>query len=50
MKLEVGFYSHGEQAGYVGWVTTNAGVYFLDKDGKFSKFIPKEEIVYQEDK
>lgn len=37
MVLKIGFYSHGQQAGYVGYVTTEAGTCFIGTNGKMSR-------------
>jgi hypothetical protein len=37
MVHEIGFYSHGQQAGYIGWIRTSAGTYFIGTDGKMSQ-------------
>ena len=41
MVIETGFYE-GEQDGFVGWITTKAGTYFIDKDGILSELYPYE--------
>jgi len=34
---EIGFYAESEKVGYVGWIKTADGTYFIDSDGKISK-------------
>lgn len=34
---EIGFYKESEKVGYVGWIKTIDGTYFIDVDGKISK-------------
>ena len=33
----IGFYSEPEKVGYIGWIETADGVYFVDLDGKIAK-------------
>lgn len=34
---EIGFYDEPVAGGYVGWIKTADGTYFIDTDGKISK-------------
>ena len=34
---EIGFYEEPNEVGYVGWIKTADGTYFIDTDGKISK-------------
>ena len=36
MVHEIGFYN-SPQAGYIGWIRTSAGTYFIGTDGKMSQ-------------
>ena len=33
---EIGFYKESEKVGYVGWIKTINGTYFIDTEGKIS--------------
>ena len=34
---EIGFYKESEKVGYIGWIKTTDGTYFIEIDGKISK-------------
>lgn len=34
---EIGFYTESEKVGYIGWIKTIDGTYFIDSEGKISK-------------
>lgn len=34
---EIGFYPNPQEIGYIGWIRTTDGCYFIDLDGKISK-------------
>jgi len=34
---EIGFYGDPKAVGYIGWIETADGIYFVDLDGKISK-------------
>ena len=37
MIKEIGFYDEPIAGGYIGWIKTNDGIYFVDIEGKITK-------------